>query len=420
MRIHHAQIPSRARERLDRVWAALRDVFLIRPAADPSPSLLLWICLGLLSAVLATAVAGRPGQLLDLWLLRDWLAHWRDHGNPYVAFDNLDYPPNAFLVLWPLSLASDNVAAVIMPPLMVMASAAAALVLLQSFAERLGIRLRWQEQTALVAMVLAGSSVRGAIWRGQTAPLSFLFGALALHWAARRPWLAALALSLCAFKPHVAIGFALVIALTKRRDVVIYAAALAAAQNALFAATVDAPLSDLLLRYVQILATMYDGPDALPGMLSIRWVLEGFIGNHRLATLAYITLAVSALVIIVSAAMRRRDPVTLVHVAAASLLWSLAFLPHQLYNGVLSIPAIWLLMWPESGLLSSDRRRVLVVGALVLFRVMDVPRALRLAAGYWAWPWLVENSYPLQALIVACLLTLFLWTLTRRVYRATA
>lgn len=396
------------------VSSTLARFFLIRSKSDPSPQLVFWLCVSALSMVFATAIAGRPGRQLDLWLVREWLDHWRTQGNPYLAFDNLDYPPSALLVLWPLGLLSDSVAAVMLSPLIVAAAGVAVLLLVRWFSTRLGVTLRWQEQAALMAMVLAGSSVRGALWRGQTAPLAFLFGALALHWSRRRPALAAVALALCAFKPHVAAGFALAILLTKRIDVVLYAVCLVGAQTAAFAMAVGERVPALLLRYAQILATVYEGDDRVPGLLSIRWVIEVFITNYETATLSYVTLAAGALAVIALAAVRRRDPVTLVQVTAACLLWSLVFLPHQVYNNVLSVPAIWLLMWPESRLLSNHRARLAVVVGLITFRVIDPPRLMRLTASAGGPAALEAASYFLRPLIGVALLALLLWSLVQR------
>lgn len=274
-------------------------------------------------------------------------------------FDNLDYPPGAFLVLWPLSLVSDNIAAVILPPLMVLAAAAAALILVWWFSSRLGVALRWQEQAALVAMVL-----------------------------------------------------------TKRRDVVLYAVALVLGQTAVFAATVGGSMPALLARYAQTLASMYNGPDAIAGLLSIRWQLEAVAGNYVVATILYVALAAGSVTFLASVAIRSRDPITLVQLTAASLLWSLLFLPHQLYNGILTIPAIWLLMWPESGLVSSERARVGVVMSLILFRVVDVPRLLRFLAVYGGFDRLEAASYWLRPMVVAALFAFLLGALSSRANRA--
>jgi hypothetical protein len=396
----------------DRQW--LRDLFLVRSAADPSIPFAFWLGLSVLSVVAATAIAARPDQLGDLWTVRGWLTYWLEHGNPYLAFDDLDYPPASFFVLWPLAFLSDDIVVASLIPAMVLATALATWLMLRWFSGRLGVQLRLLEQGPLVGMVLAGAALRGAIWRGQTAPFAFLFGALALTWAERRPVLAAMALALCAFKPHVAIGFGLVILFTVRRDVVFGAAAIVLGKTLLFAALVDQPLHDLLNRYLEILAALYEGPDGLPGLLSIRWVLNDLIGNYDLATYLYSALAAASLVFLASTA-RRRDAVTTVHVAAACLIWSLVFLPHQQYNGMLAVPLIWLLMWPEAKIMSNERLRLWLVMALVLFRVLDVPRLIRLAAALedrlsvLAYP-----SYFLRPIHLALLLTFLLVVLWRR------
>ena len=98
------------------------------------------------------------------------------------------------------------------------------------------------------------------------------------------------------------------------------------------------------------------------------------------------------------------------------MLWPLLFLPSQLYNGVMAAPALWLLMWPESGLIQRESRRLLCVGAFVMFGILDVPRVLRLASdllddGYW----LYKGSYYLNPLRIVLVFAFILLAAFRRI-----
>jgi hypothetical protein len=395
----------------------LIDIFLIRQARDPERPLTAWIAAAALSVTIATAVAVQPGGLEDFWLVRDWIVHWVQHGNPYEAYRNLDYPPGAFLLLWPIVLLPATVVPVVVAIFTVTTCGAAAWILAGWFADRLGVLLRWPDRATLVAIMLAGSSVRGAIWRGQSTSLAFLFGALALHWSLRRPILAAVALGLCAFKPHVALGFAFTLLLIEGWRVVLIAAGLVIVKTLIFASSVENTLPQVLTHYAQNLLTLYGGPDRVIGLLSIRWVIEDLIGNYAMSTIVYGVLAAASLALIVAAA-RRHPRAMAAQVAAACLLWSLLFLPHQLYNGVLAAPALWLLMWPETGLLSRRSIRAIAVGVFVLFGVLDVPRTLRVISGLVGEvEWLSTVSLMLSPGRLAVLFALLLYVLARSLRR---
>ncbi len=358
----------------------ITSLLLVRRSHAPAVTLSVWAALAVSSVSIATFVGLRPGAMQDLWTVRNWLNHWVNRGDPYSYFDQLDYPPTAFFVLWPLHLPDAGNLAFWLIPSMLVAVGVGAVILVRWFAARLGVRLLWYEQAVYVSMLLAGSPLRGTIWRGQTTPLAFLFGALALHWSRSRPVLSALALALCAFKPHIAIGFGLILLLIGQRAVVLAAVAVVIASSFVFAATVNRSLFEVLVSYAENLIGLYDGPERLRGLLSIRWVLDDIFGGYRSGTYAYITLAVATLGLIVSATRRSQSGVTVVQAAAACLLWSLVFLPQQLYNGVLAAPALWLMMWPESKLITSMRTRLVLVGGYLLFGLLDVQRLARMSA----------------------------------------
>jgi hypothetical protein len=367
-----------------RSWQTwLRVIFLIRPIPRTTTPLFVWVPLAVLSMSAAAAAAWlRPDSLGDLELVRDWLRFWLAGGDPFTHYlGEVDYPPTAFLVLWPLALPGDAAIRWLFVPGAIVTAAAAIFVLLRWLSERSGVELTRYEQAALVAMVLAGGSARSGIWTGQTAALAVLFGALSLYWCRQRPVAAAVALALCAYKPHVAIGFALAIILTERRAIVWWAAGITVLMWGGFAATVEPSLAGVLSLYTQSLLTLYDGPDRIRGLLSIRWVIEDYLGHYETATVVYAVLALTTLTLLGLAARRRHAPADRSVIAAACLLWPLIFLPNQLYHGLLAWPAIWLLMWPEVQPIRHLGLRVTVIVAFVVFGVLDLPRTVRLLSG---------------------------------------
>lgn len=394
-----------------RTW--LPAIFLIRSTPPTLAPVLVWLPIAAASVTAAAMVALQPESLADLWLVREWLQHWRDAGNPYQEFaGQIDYPPASFFILWPLALPSDAVIRFLFLPFAIGGMALAGLVLARWLAGRLGITLAWYEQAALAALIVSGGASRGAIWRGQTAALAILLGALALYWSQRRPAAAAVSLALCAYKPHVAFGFGLAILLTERPSVVAWAIAGVAAMSLVFPLSIGQSPIDVLRQYVDGLLVIYDGPDRIRGLLSIRWVIEDLLGDYHLGTFVHAALALSTLALIILAARRHRDPAGQTTVAVACLLWPLLFLPHQLYHGVLAWPAVWLIMWPESGIVQRRAVRLVIVASYIMFSVFDIPRSIRLMTTDD--DSLAMTSYLLSPLRLAILFGLILYSLSAR------
>jgi len=400
-----------------KAWRAwLPAIFLIRATPPTLAPMLIWLPIAAASVTAAALVALQPGSLADLWLVREWLHHWREVGNPYHAFTGaIDYPPAAFFVLWPLAVPSDAVLPFIFLPLAVGGMVLAGIVLARWLSDRLAITLAWYELAALAALIVSGGASRGAIWRGQTAALAVLLGALALYWSRRRPVVASVSLALCAYKPHVAVGFGLAIVLTERPAVAVWAAVGVLVMSLLFPLSLGQGPADVFSPYLDSLLVLYDGPERVRGLLSIRWVIEDLVGDYQLATVLYAVLALSTLVLLVIASQRHRDRAGQTTVAVACLLWPLLFLPHQLYHGVLAWPAVWLIMWPESGVVRRQAVRLVAVASYIIFSVFDIPRSIRLMTNDED---LALTSYMLSPLRLALLFGLILYALSARSGRA--
>jgi len=102
-------------------------------------------------------------------------------------------------------------------------------------------------------------------------------------------------------------------------------------------------------------------------------------------------------------------------IIAVILLWPLLFLPSQLYNSVMAAPALWLLRWPEGGLIRREAIRLAAVAAFTLIGVLDVPRLIRFATEPHAGlDWLWAGSYFIPPLRIALLFMFILFVLIRR------
>lgn len=381
-------------------------VFMVRHDRRSWVPATLWSMVAVASLAAAVWIALQPGHLQDLHEVRQWVVYYRDHtSNPYSYFDRqLDYPPIALLVLSPLGLIPEASLAAWFLPASILIAALAGWFLVRAIADRLYTEIATAQRVAIVALILSGSSVRGAIWLGQTVALAVLCGALALLWSRRRPLAAALALAVCSFKPHLAFGFGLAILLDDGLDVIVIATAIVVSASVIVAAAIDQSVLDVVAGYGHNLVSMYDGAGRIRGLLSVRWAVEDVVGHHGFAQLLYAAVAIASLIVIGAVARRAPDAAARAQAIAAAMLWPLLFLPSQLYNGLMAAPALWLLMWPESGLIRRESRRLLSVATFALFGVIDVPRVLRIASdalddGHW----LYKGSYylsPLRILLV--------------------
>lgn len=388
-------------------------VFLPRQAQSRLPAVA-WSVAAAASIGVAVAIAFQPGQLRDLRQVREWLLIWSRGGNPYALYQDLDYPPGALVLLWPLQSLHGTEQVVVFVSLMIGAAALGTWLLAEWFAGRFSVELTRRERLMLIAMMLAGGTMRSALWRGQTAMFALLAGAAALRLSRSHPRLAAIALALCAFKPHVALGFALALCVTGGGTIVLGAAAIVALKTLWFAVSVHTPLDVVTGMYASNLLHLYDGPDRIRGLVSVRWAIEDLAGSYSTGTAIYAFGAAATAAILANAALRQHDPAGRARIAAALMLWALLFLPQQLYHSWMAWPALWLMMWPESGLIRSERIRAFAVSAYVLFGVIDIPRLIRAAADIetpWALIWL---SYALSPLRVSLVFALLLWTIVAR------
>jgi hypothetical protein len=163
-----------------------------------------------------------------------------------------------------------------------------------------------------------------------------------------------------------------------------------------------------------VLSHLYNGPDRVRGILSIRWLFEDLAESYDLGTLLYVTAAAVTGALLLDTALHARGARARTIVAATLMLWTALFLPQQLYHGWMALLVVWTLMWPGSGVPIGPRVRLWVVAAFIAFGVIDVPRVIRLIVtpgDHWTIWWI---SYALSPLRMALLFGLMLLIIERQ------
>ncbi len=409
--------------------ARLRSLFfdgLIPGGTDAAlSSARMWMALGAASLVAAAVVGLTPGHMQDYHEVREWFAAWGfGAANPYLRPDlNVDYPPHAFLLLAPVGLVPEGLGGRFAYLLFNTATTVAASYLLAQWSASLArVTFRRDQVWALTGMVLALGTTRASLWLGQTIALAVCLSLIAMRLADRRPLWAAVALSLASFKPHIAVGFALILLVSGRGRLLIYAAGLSAALFAIFGLTVGSPPAEMVAIYLANLDRLYSGASHVMSVTSLR---EGFdaVAGPVLGLRLHVAASAAALVWVVIGARRaaaRRHGELLV--ATACLLWALMALPHQRHSLMLLVPAWWAAIWPHTGFLGGTRARQWMVLGAVSLTVLDLPLLLRLAAEAVARPdsagsaaiVLREASYYVSRCLVGLFFALVAGSLTRR------
>lgn len=345
----------------------------VRSSPAPAATMLGW----LLVASLSLAYAVWNPDLGDYDFVRAWLHYWNlGDANPYREAGLLvDYPPHAFIVLWPMTWLPQGSSPLFALVNLVLHLSAACL-LVKGFARLSAAPVSVIETGALVAMVMATRYVHGSVRHGQTMPLSVGLFMMALLLAERRPWLAGLALGLASFKLNLAVGFVLAFSALGLWTPLLVGGAVAAAMSALFAWTVEAPLTQLVMDYARNLGSIYYPPgDPMTGVSSMRTVFRAFIQPESLAYVLFAGLCVGTLILLLDSVRRSgRSPRLRAVAFMACVLWSFVALPQQTFNLVLLLPVIWLLVWPETRLIETTWVRQVVSGAALCYVIIPLPQ----------------------------------------------
>lgn len=315
----------------------------------------------------------------DLEEVRSWFDYWQFGArDPYASHVlGVDYPPHAFLLLWPLAIADFSTTRISFAAVNIVITILAAWMFV-SWMRRQILDEDHTAALALTALVLSGSSVRVAIWLGQTISLAVLFAAIAMRTASARPWLGGLFLAFASFKPHVAIGFGLAWLLTRQFRALGYAACWTFLLWIIFGWTLGEPPWRLVHNYLAELGTMYARPEHVVSATSMREVFDLLLGV-QLGVHGQVVYACSSLLAVI--VLARRAPVdarSRALILMACLAWSITVLPHQRHSLILTGPICWLLLWTDADIGISRRVRLWIAGTVVAYGVIDGSLLIRL------------------------------------------
>ncbi len=340
------------------------------------------MALGALSLAVAIAVALMPGRMQDYDEVREWFTAWGfGAANPYLRLDlDVDYPPHAFLLLAPIGLLPDGLGGRLAYLLFNLAITVAAAHLLVLWCAGLArVSFRRDQVWALTGLVLALGPTRASLWLGQTIAVAIYLSLAAMRLADRRPLWSALALSLASFKPHIVVGFALILLLTGRIRVLAYAAVLGAVLFTTFGLTVGSPPVEMVTIYLENLNRLYAGASHVLSVTSLRETFDRMAGPI-LGLRLHVVASTAALLWIVAGARRSADrQAGALLVAAGCLIWALIALPHQRHSLILLVPVWFAVLWRQVGWPDSVRTQQWIVLATVGLTVVDLPLVLRLA-----------------------------------------
>jgi hypothetical protein len=235
-------------------------------------------------------------------------------------------------------------------------------------------------------MFVCCHGTRTAILYGQTSTfvLIALLGALML--ARRRPVLAGLALAVASYKLGVAAGLAILIALLAGILPVAVGAVTAIALNVAAALSMGVPPAQLAAQYVARVSEVYYSTGFVRSETGLRTLLSDLMSSAPLAAALAFALAAVALAVTVRLAWRHRGRSGSQRgvIAVAMLLWTLWASPHQTYDRVLILPAVWLVYWPGAFQIRRGWLRAAVAVGVTLMLITAIPRPIEYAtAGTW-------------------------------------
>jgi hypothetical protein len=328
----------------------------------------------------------------------DWLAVW-DLGaaNPYAAGGlRVDYPPHAFLMLWPLHLLAVAAAPLVFAFLNLAVCVLAARTTVQVVLEGAGVRALPRQRHVLILMVLAFGVFRSSLWLGQTMPLAWWLLMLSVREAPRRPVVAGVCLGLGTFKLNLAVAVVLFLLMERRARVLAWAAVTVTLGTAVFAAMTGVAPWVLARQYVDGMVAMYGTGGDVPDWLSLRGLVSQSAFQPVVTAYLVITGAVVAWV-------TARRSVASADALTLWLLWVLQAVAQQRFNLVMAVPAALLL----SPVVRAGTPRWLFA-AVAAFLVVDVPWVfLRLG-------WVTTAALAPRVLVLVIFGWLAWWSLSRR------
>ena len=333
-----------------------------------------WGTLAVLNLAAGTFTSSRPQRLYDLDTMMQWGRYWLvDRANVYAPgpWGNVDYPPNAIVVLSPLGLLSfDQAHPVWMGLNIIMA------VLTPYFAARF---FRPHDPFRVIALpILLFLCWGGTRTVTQFSLIALMFSMLAMRVAVQRPIAGGVWLGLALMKPQVAIPVFLWSVFTRRWSVALTSVAVVGLLTAVFCVWSGTNPLSIPHAYLQTLASYHTGEALLQGISEFRPLVIQVTGDvlHADGIVGAIAMVLMAGILVVGVqegAVRAR-----VLYAAPPLVacWSLMTFYHLTYGFVILLPVLMLLALNDTPP-SALRRRLFW---LLQFGMMfDIPSLSRLA-----------------------------------------
>jgi hypothetical protein len=329
----------------------------------------LWLGLAAINLCAGAVVSLMPQRQYDLQTMRRWGGEWLAGGTDIYRLPDEapDYPPNAIVLLAPLSRLPDDAAPVMW---------AALNLTLAPVVARLAVRSMPGARANGDALLLASMLL---CWGGfrtlqQFTLVTLAFGLAAMSLARRAPVRAGVLLGLALAKPHIAVPFVLWALFERRWRMLTAALAVTVAGFSLYCVVADSSPASVVRGYVGVLGLVYGGDSlGLVGLANLKPLFEQLTAEFTIsAALAGAAAAVLLILVCVAgfAEGSRHRPVVLAAPALAGI-WSLLTFYHLTYNFLLLLPAavaLWCLDHPET-----ERTRTRTFWLLQGALMFDVP-----------------------------------------------
>lgn len=337
------------------------------------PVLAVWAALALLNLLAAVVIAEDPRRADDLESMMRWGHAWLVDGlNVYQPAESItDYPPNAIVLLSPLSLLSRSVVVPLWAAINLM------LLLLAPY-----LAARFYRRFAPFR-IIALPILMFLCWGGNRTLLQFTLLALTLAMAAlfladRRPLTSGVCLGLALMKPQVAVPVLLWTLFTRRWRIASTAAGVVALAFAVFCIRAHAGPIDVITRWIQILAEYHTDGSVLFGLSELRPLLMALAPGGSNVDRVAGAIAVGLFAGICVAGVQEARIRTRILYAAPPLAacWALLVLSHLTYGFVVLLPVLMALTLSGA---EHSRLRIGLFWLLQLGLMFDIPGMTRRA-----------------------------------------
>ncbi len=335
--------------------------------------LIFWTTLAILNLTAGVVISMQPARITDLESIMQWGGGWLGGGeNIYDMNDTyVDYPPNAMVMLSPLSLLPMSVA---VPFWMLLNIALACL------APYLTARFfRPHDPFSVIAlpilMFLCWGGLRALT---QFSLLAFTFSMAALVLADQRPTSAGALMGLAMMKPQVALPVFLWSVFTRRWRIVWVSVAAVTALFAMYCLWAGAGPLSVVERYAGIIALHHTGDAPLAGTSELRPLIQELVSDVSDVDVIAGSIAIGLLAAICLAGWQEGSARTRVLYAAPPLAacWCLLTFYHLTYGFIILLPVLMLLTLNDA---PPSMLRKTLLWVLQLGMMFDIPGLSRRA-----------------------------------------